>query len=73
MSDEDQTPEPAVRITLTQVYHKLVEIENRLGDHPKVVDDHELRLRNLEMKVWGFAGLGSAVAVIISAFISNMG
>jgi hypothetical protein len=64
--------EPSVRITLTQVYQKLVEIETRLGDHPKMLDDHELRIRNLEMKVWGFAGIGSAVAVIISSIITRM-
>jgi len=64
--------EPSVRITLTQVYQKLVEIETRLGDHPKMLDDHEVRIRNLEMKVWGFAGIGSAVAVIISSIITRM-
>jgi hypothetical protein len=71
MSEQDQR-EPAVRITLTQVYQKLVEIETRLGDHPKMLDDHEVRIRNLEMKVWGFAGLSSAVAIIVSAIITKM-
>jgi hypothetical protein len=37
-----------------------------------MLDDHELRIRNLEMKVWGFAGIGSAVAVIISSIITRM-
>lgn len=64
--------EPAVRITLTQVYQKLVDIEARLGDHPKQLDDHETRIRNLEMKVWGFAGLASAVAIIVSAIITKI-
>lgn len=68
----EQEREPSVRITLTQVYQKLVEIETRLGDHPKMLNDHELRIRNLEMKVWGFAGLGSAVAIIVSAIITKM-
>lgn len=68
----EQEREPSVRITLTQVYQKLVEIETRLGDHPKMLEDHELRIRNLEMKVWGFAGLGSAVAIIVSAIITKM-
>jgi hypothetical protein len=72
MSEQDETREPAVRITLTQVYQKLVEIETRLGDHPKMLDDHEVRIRNLEMKVWGFAGIGSAVAIIVSAIITKM-
>lgn len=69
---EQEPREPVVRITLTQVYQKLVEIEMRLGDHPKMLDDHELRIRNLEMKVWGFAGIGSAVAIVVSAIIAQL-
>lgn len=68
----EQDKEPTVRITLTQVYQKLVDIESRLGDHPKQLDDHENRIRNLEMKVWGFAGIGSAVAIIVSAIITKL-
>ena len=68
----EQEREATVRITLTQVYQKLVDIESRLGDHPKQVDDHEVRIRNLEMKVWGFAGIGSAVAIIVSAIITKL-
>ena len=64
--------EPTVRITLTQVYQKLVDIEARLGDHPKQLNDHEIRIRNLEMKVWSFAGLASAVAIIVSAIITKI-
>lgn len=64
--------EPTIRITLTQVYQKLVDIEARLGDHPKTLDDHEDRIRNLEMKVWGFAGIGSAVAIVVSAIITKL-
>lgn len=58
--------EPGVVITLEKIYEKLVELELRLGDHPKQLDDHETRIRNLEMKVWGFAGVGSILAVIVS-------
>lgn len=63
--------EPGVVITLEKIYEKLVELELRLGDHPKQLDDHETRIRNLEMKVWGFAGLGSAVAIIVSIIIER--
>ena len=44
----------------------------RLGDHPKMLEDHEERIRNLEMRVWGFAGIGSAVAIIVSAIITKL-
>lgn len=58
--------EPGVVITLDKIYEKLVDLEARLGDHPKQLDDHERRIRNLEMRVWGFAGISSILAVIIS-------
>lgn len=63
--------EPGVVITLEKIYEKLVELEMRLGDHPKQLDDHERRLRALEMRVWGFAGIGSAIAVFVSLIIER--
>lgn len=63
--------EPGVVITLEKIYEKLVELEMRLGDHPKQLDDHEQRIRNLEMKVWGFTGIGSALAIIVSVIIER--
>ena len=62
-----------VVVTLDKIYEKLVELEVRLGDHPKQLDDHEQRIRNLEMKVWGFAGLSSVVAVVVSLIIGKVG
>jgi hypothetical protein len=44
-----------------------------MGDHPKQLDDHEIRIRNLEMKVWGFAGLSGISAVLVSLIITNTG
>ncbi len=63
---------PGVTITLEKIYEKLVELEVRLGDHPKQLDDHEARIRNLEMRVWGFAGLGSVVSIIVSLILSKL-
>ncbi len=60
-------------VTLERIYEKLVELEIRLGDHPKQLDDHENRIRNLEMKVWSFAGISSVVAVIASLIITKVG
>jgi len=62
-----------VVVTLERIYEKLVELELRLGDHPKQLDDHEQRIRNLEMKVWGFAGLSSIVAVAVSLILTKVG
>lgn len=60
-------------VTLERIYGKLVELEIRLGDHPKQLDDHEHRIRNLEMKVWSFAGISSVVAVIASLILTKVG
>ena len=62
-----------VVVTLERIYEKLVELEIRLGDHPKQLDDHETRIRNLEMKVWSFAGISSIVAVIASLILTKVG
>lgn len=62
-----------VVVTLDKIYEKLVELEVRLGDHPKQLDDHEQRIRNLEMRVWGFAGVSGVAAVIVSLIISKVG
>ncbi len=62
-----------VVVTLERIYEKLVELELRLGDHPKQLDDHEQRIRNLEMKVWGFAGLTGVASVLVSLILSKIG
>ena len=62
-----------VGVTLERIYEKLVELEIRLGDHPKQLDDHEQRIRNLEMRVWGFAGVSGVAAVFVSLIISKVG
>jgi hypothetical protein len=62
-----------VVVTLERIYEKLVELEIRLGDHPKQLDDHEQRIRNLEMKVWGFAGVSGIAAVLVSLIITKAG
>ena len=62
-----------VVVTLDKIYEKLVELEIRLGDHPKQLDDHEQRIRNLEMKVWGFAGLSGVASVLVSLILSKVG
>jgi hypothetical protein len=62
-----------VVVTLERIYEKLVELELRLGDHPKQLDDHEQRIRNLEMKVWGFAGVTGVASVLVSLIISKIG
>ncbi len=62
-----------VVVTLEKIYEKLLELELRMGDHPKQLDDHELRIRNLEMKVWGFAGLSGIASILVSLIIAKTG
>ena len=62
-----------VVVTLERIYEKLIDLEVRLGDHPKQLDDHEQRIRNLEMRVWGFAGVSGVAAVIVSLILSKVG
>ena len=69
----ERMPSDGVVVTLERIYDKLIELELRMGDHPKQIDDHELRIRNLEMKVWGFAGLSGIAAVLVSLIITNTG
>jgi hypothetical protein len=66
-------PNDGVVVTLDRIYDKLIELELRMGDHPKQLNDHEQRIRNLEMKVWGFAGVSGVAAVLISLIITNTG
>lgn len=60
-----------VVITLEKIYDKLVELEVRLGDHPKQLDDHEERIRALEVKVWGFAGISGIAATIVALILAK--
>jgi hypothetical protein len=62
-----------VVVTLERIYEKLLDLELRMGDHPKQLDDHEVRIRNLEMKVWGFAGVAGIASVLVSLIITNVG
>lgn len=69
----ERMPNDGVVVTLDRIYDKLIELELRMGDHPKQLNDHEQRIRNLEMKVWGFAGVSGVAAVLISLIITNTG
>ena len=62
-----------VVVTLERIYEKLLDLELRMGDHPKQLDDHEIRIRNLGMKVWGFAGVAGIASVLVSLIIANVG
>ena len=66
--------EPTIRITLTTIYTKLIEVEKRLGDLPDDVSDHEVRIRAIEKYLWiwiGASGVLGAGASQLIAFVLN--
>lgn len=62
---------PHVRITLAEIYRHVLEIDNNTRNLPKIVDDHEGRLRNAEQKLALIgAGSGGLAALIVSLAVS---
>jgi len=52
----------AFTITGRDIWDKLSEISEAVAGVPARVEDHEVRIRVLEKKVWGIAGLASAIS-----------
>jgi hypothetical protein len=68
------TPEPSsARITVREVYDAVISLRNDLQHTPRMVDDHEERIRDLERKVWGAAGIATVLGVVISQVITLIG
>lgn len=75
--------EPAVRITLKDVWQEQRDMKEQLGrlvdqlpDHIKDVngrlDDHEARMRQLERRVWGAIGGGSLIITVATLIIGAL-
>lgn len=68
------TPEPnSARITVREVYDAVMSLRQDLQHTPRMVDDHEERIRDLERKVWGAAGIATVLGVVISQIITLIG
>ena len=61
--------EPKVEIGLREIYDAVVELKGMVAGHPDKLDDHEERLRKLEMKIWGISGVMGLITFIASRFI----
>lgn len=48
-------------------------LRNELQHTPRMVDDHEQRLRDLEKRVWSAAGIATVAGVVISQIIGMLG
>lgn len=66
------TEPTTVRITLREIYDAVVELKQIVSNHPDKIDDHEKRIRDLEMKVWSFSGVASIISVLASWVISQL-
>jgi hypothetical protein len=63
--------EPA-QITLREVYDAVQELKFELAHTPQTLTDHERRIRDLERKVWSFAGLSAVLATAASQLITAL-
>jgi len=61
--------EPKVEIGLREIYDAVVELKGMVAGHPDKLDDHENRLRKLEMKIWGISSIVGIISFIASRFI----
>lgn len=64
--------EPKVEIGLREIYDAVVELKGIVSNHPDKLEDHEKRLRALEVKVWSFAGVFSILSILVSKWFSTM-
>lgn len=66
--------EPVVRVTLTTIYNKLLDVEDKVDPLPAKVNDHEVRLRAIEKYLWIWIGaaaaLGAGGSSLVQALIS---
>ena len=65
-------PTTSARITVREVYDAVQSLRQELQHTPRMVDDHEQRLRDLERKVWGAAGVATVLGAILSQLITML-
>jgi hypothetical protein len=68
----EQNTEPNIKIGLREIYDAVVELKGIVSGHPDKLDDHEARIRSLEIKVWSFSGIAAAIATIVTQILSTI-
>ena len=66
---EPNSNKAVVEVTLKEIYEAVLELKGIVQGHPDKLDDHEHRIRSLEMKIWGVSGFVGIVTFIASRFI----
>jgi len=76
---EDHPETAGVKVSMRDIYAevqrqgKLLEkIANSLPDQESKVEDHELRIRKLEQRMWQVIGIFGFLAAIISPLVAVM-
>lgn len=52
----DNSAQPAVKVTLENIYKTVLDIDKKIDPIPAQVRDHELRLRVIEKRMWVWLG-----------------
>ncbi len=61
-----------VTITGKEIYDKLSELVVVMSPVPARVEDHEVRIRGLEKKIWAAAGFAAAVGTGLGTALSQI-
>jgi hypothetical protein len=64
--------EPAIRITMTTVYNKLLDVERIVDPMPVQVSDHEVRIRAIERYLWIWIGASGVLGAGLGQLISTV-
>ena len=76
---DDNTREVGVKVSMRDIYAEvqrqgrlLEQIANSLPDSETKIEDHEVRIRKLEMRMWQAIGGFGFLAAIVSPLIAVM-
>lgn len=67
--------EPVVKVTLTTIYDKLLDVEDKVNPVPDQISDHEVRIRAIEKYLWIWIGaaavLGGGASNLVQTLITK--
>jgi uncharacterized protein YeeX (DUF496 family) len=76
---EEHTDTNTVKVSMRDIYQEvqrqgrlLEKIANSLPDSEDKIEDHELRIRKLEMRMWQAIGAFGFLAAVISPLVAVM-